>query len=278
MTVKDLIESGMVESYVLGLLDPTERARFEAYLVQYPALRQELARVEQTIAQFAATHAVEPPPQLQEKIWNALQQHGSSDAAPSSVSPKKRFTPRTWTAIVSAALLIETAAILAGGMLLSKIHTRLEQVEANLVSIQRDHQQTVVRLTQGLDDLRLLTRALGWKALAVTLKGTKQQPTARATLWWDKSSGELLLVTPILEPLNLQEQYQLWAIVRGKPVDAGVFSPDSLRLVYPMKPVASAEGFAVTIEPRGGSAVPTLSRMVLVGTLPSPRLTERGTR
>jgi anti-sigma-K factor RskA len=277
MTVKDIIESGIVESYVLGLLDATERAQFEVYLDQYPELQQELARVEQTIAQFAATHAVEPPPQLQEKIWNALQQHAPTDADPASV-PSKRFSQRRWATIVGAAILLESAAIIAGGVVLLKFHTRLEQVEANLVSIQRDHHQTVVRLNQGLDDLRLLTRALGWKALAVTLKGTKQQPTARATLWWDKSSGELLLVTPILEPLNLQEQYQLWAIVRGKPVDAGVFSPDSLRLVYPMKPVASAEGFAVTIEPHGGSAVPTLSRMVLVGTLPSPRLTERGTR
>ncbi|GBD05229.1 hypothetical protein HRbin20_00810 [bacterium HR20] len=277
MTVKDIIESGIVESYVLGLLDATERAQFEVYLDQYPELQQELARVEQTIAQFAATHAVEPPPQLQEKIWNALQQHAPTDQVPASV-PSKRLTPRRWVAIVGAAILLESAAIIAGGVVLLKLHTRVEQVEANLASIQRDHHQTVARLNQGLDDLRLLTRALGGKALAVTLKGTKQQPSARATLWWEKSSGELLLVTPILEPLNTQEQYQLWAIVRGKPVDAGVFSPDSLRLVYPMKPVPSAEGFAVTIEPRGGSAVPTLSRMVLVGMLPSPRLTERGTR
>lgn len=279
MTVKDIVESGMVESYVLDMLDATERAQFETYLDQYPELRQELARVEQTIAQFAATHAIEPPADLQKKIWHSIERQVLPHEQTTSVTHLYRERPQSWFTFVGAAVLIECVAIIAGGILLWKLYTRMENTEATLANVQRAYQQMAVRLDQTLGDLRLLSRALGWKATTVTLKGTSQQPSARATLWWDKSSGELLLATPILEPLSTQEQYQLWAIVRGKLVDAGVFSPDSLRFVYPMKPVASADGFAVTIEPRGGSTVPTLSRMVLVGTLqPPPRLTERGTR
>ena len=68
-------------------------------------------------------------------------------------------------------------------------------------------------------------------------------------------------------PMNDKEhQYQLWALVKGKPVDLGVFdkTPDSAAMKE-MKPIAYADAFAVTLEPRGGSPSPTMDEMMVIG-------------
>ncbi|HEY4654886.1 MAG TPA: anti-sigma factor, partial [Cyclobacteriaceae bacterium] len=59
-------------------------------------------------------------------------------------------------------------------------------------------------------------------------------------------------------------QYQLWGIVDGKPVDAGVFDSDADGLI-PMQRIRGASAFAVTIEPRGGNQQPTLSTLQVIG-------------
>jgi anti-sigma-K factor RskA len=62
-------------------------------------------------------------------------------------------------------------------------------------------------------------------------------------------------------------QYQLWALVGGKPVDLGVFDSgaDTLTNIKEMKSLASADAFAVTLEPRGGSVNPTMDQMMVIG-------------
>jgi anti-sigma-K factor RskA len=53
-----------------------------------------------------------------------------------------------------------------------------------------------------------------------------------------------------------RRSYQLWAIADGKPVSIGVIE-DSGRVVRLLEWQGRADAFAVTIEPEGGSPVPT---------------------
>ena len=65
--------------------------------------------------------------------------------------------------------------------------------------------------------------------------------------------------------LAQENQYQLWAIIDGKPVDAGVFD-NNFKGLLKMKDVGTgAATFAVTIEPRGGRQTPTLETMQVAG-------------
>ncbi len=67
-----------------------------------------------------------------------------------------------------------------------------------------------------------------------------------------------------MKSLAQENQYQLWAIVDGKPVDAGVFDSTTAGLLK-MKALAGAAAFAVTIEPRGGKATPSLETLQVIG-------------
>jgi anti-sigma-K factor RskA len=68
-------------------------------------------------------------------------------------------------------------------------------------------------------------------------------------------------------PLNdTNHQYQLWALVNGKPVDLGVFDAETKLIgLQQMKNIATAQTFAVTLEPRGGSINPTMAQLIAVG-------------
>jgi anti-sigma-K factor RskA len=97
----------------------------------------------------------------------------------------------------------------------------------------------------------------------VILKGTENAPDAQATVYWNQSTKEVYLRIQSLEALSQDQQYQLWAIVDGKPVDMGVFDNDTGLLK--MKTTGKAAAFAVTIEPRGGKASPSLETMQVLG-------------
>jgi anti-sigma-K factor RskA len=81
-----------------------------------------------------------------------------------------------------------------------------------------------------------------------------------------KNTGEVYI-----DPSNLPEapagkQYQLWAIVDGKPVDGGMIittKKDNKYRIQKMKTFGKAEAFAVTLETEGGNPTPKGDMYVL---------------
>jgi anti-sigma-K factor RskA len=63
-------------------------------------------------------------------------------------------------------------------------------------------------------------------------------------------------------------QYQLWAIVDGKPFDAGLLietkTADNKYNIQKMKSFGKAEAFAITLEKKGGSATPSMDKMYVI--------------
>ena len=62
------------------------------------------------------------------------------------------------------------------------------------------------------------------------------------------------------------KQYQLWAIVDGKPVDAGIIG-DCNGGLCKLKNIPKASAFAITLEKKGGSPTPTLTAMFVMGAI-----------
>jgi len=62
------------------------------------------------------------------------------------------------------------------------------------------------------------------------------------------------------------KQYQLWAMVDGQPVNAGVFPLDvKVDGTSKMLDIPKAQAFAITLEDEGGKDVPTLSELCVMG-------------
>jgi hypothetical protein len=104
-------------------------------------------------------------------------------------------------------------------------------------------------------------------AVQVVLNSTKKDKM-KATLFWNPNTHEVWLVGGNLPKLPEGQQYQMWGMVSGKPMDAGVFDASSSgSMMLPMKPMEKPSMFAVTIEKQGGSTNPNLSAMCLMAEL-----------
>jgi hypothetical protein len=68
------LQSGIVESYALGLATPPEVAEFEQLLPHYPELREVLSDFEYHLELFAIDNEVPPPPDIKERIEARLRE------------------------------------------------------------------------------------------------------------------------------------------------------------------------------------------------------------
>ncbi len=88
-----------------------------------------------------------------------------------------------------------------------------------------------------------------------------------ATVYWDSRSKDVYLLVNNLPKPASQKQYQLWAIVDGKPVDAGMvdLSGSQDNMLLKMRNIPEAQAFAITLEKEGGSPSPTMEAMYVLG-------------
>ncbi len=74
MNIELYIQSGIVESYALGLATPAEVAEFEQLLPHYPELKDILSDFEYNLELFSIDHEVPPPPGIRERIEARLRE------------------------------------------------------------------------------------------------------------------------------------------------------------------------------------------------------------
>ena len=72
MNIKEYISSGVVESYVLGLLTAEERFEFEKYCEAYPELKEARTAFELAIEKQAMQNSIAPPADLKQKIASKI--------------------------------------------------------------------------------------------------------------------------------------------------------------------------------------------------------------
>jgi anti-sigma-K factor RskA len=138
----------------------------------------------------------------------------------------------------------------------------LSELIAQNQRVAQDYNRVNDRLDQIEKDLNIMNNPAFNR---VVMKGTANAPGALASVYWNENTREVYLSIQDMKALAQENQYQLWAIIDGKPVDAGVFDPNFDGLLK-MKAIQSgAATFAVTVEPRGGQSSPTLETMQVVG-------------
>lgn len=197
-----------------------------------------------------------PRPQVRERILAALRGAGVVGTARPAPVPRAAW----WLAAAAAILFV---FVLWDDARLRRQREDLRSQTAQLSGELSRAQAEVARR-----DLRV--RVLESDDVKVLYLGGKEpQPSARAKVFWSEKAKTGVILAGNLAPLPADKQYELWVFAQGKPVAAGVFDADaSGRALFESRNLpglATAQNFAVTIEPRGGVAQPT-GPIVLVGT------------
>lgn len=277
MDIKSYISSGIIEACLTGIASEEDVRQMEILSKKYPEIKSEIDKVQQTLTQFSLRYAVEPPKHLKNAIWEKLnQQSSTSQQQPTSTSRNseiasvpaipaaKSVSIWKWQYYAAAAILIVAVSIYFSVSIYQeniKMSNRVAALEQQLKKDQDSYHSEVATYQKSLSNL------VKGNMQGVMLMGTKQHPTMTAMVLWDKKSNEVYLSLKHLPEPPKGMQYQLWSIVDGKPVNAGVYNsqpqkPD-LQKMDAVSP--NTQLFAVTLEKEGGVNSPTLSAMYVAG-------------
>ncbi|WP_316842881.1 anti-sigma factor [Pedobacter gandavensis] len=284
---KAYIESGTLELYVLGDLNAQEQREVEAMAAKYPDVKKEITAIEIAMEKYAMQNAISPSPELESIILGKITAMENAQETPvakpiPAVADQQEATkvlplaPHGYDAKIRTlkiALAACATLLVVSGIALYSAHTELDTAKNQIIALNQDKQRfaaTVNYMTETNKELQTIADMPAdpdWKT--VRLAGTKMDPQAKMTVYWHTSGRHVMLDNSKMSlPKNDEaHQYQLWALVKGKPVDLGVFDvkTDSSHILLKMKEIAGADAFAVTLEKRGGSAGPTMDQMIAMG-------------
>ena len=266
--LKAYIESGVLELYVLGSLSEDEKREVELMLEKHPDLKTEVSEIENALKGYADVNAVNPPEVLRSETLEKL------------VTAKEQDTPIVPIGVkhnhfYKYAFAASVALLLLSVITLINLYSQLKDSYNQIAILQQSNQKYAAHTNYVESQLRDAKQSLNvfhkpeiYKV--VSLKGTPNAPTASMMVAFSAQKSEVMIdVASLKMPANdAQHQYQLWALVNGQPVDLGVFDAkaDSAGMIK-MKSLKSAEAFAVTLEPKGGSITPTMEQMMAMGSI-----------
>ena len=260
MNTKEYIESGIIETCVLGLASETEYREFQALCSRHFEIAEARRAFELTLEEQLMKKAITPPSYLKQQILGSLKTPGQDET--DGKIPKYHAPVRSmnvWKLVAAAYVLI-----LAGTVYwVYHIDRKYQKLISDTIEIanQRDH-------SSHLDAI-------------IALKSIVQRPSVKwsimvepaneshcmAHIYWDSvSKNTFLLLNAIPKPLS-GKQFQLWALLNDQPVNLGIFDIQKEGQLIQMKDIHAANAFYITIEPRGGSIIPNMKATYAVGQL-----------
>ena len=264
MNVTEYIASGILESYVMGAVSDQERREVECLSSIYPDIRRELDQLSETLENYALLHSVEPPASIKSKLLAQLDFEKPVQETIVRPMPVERTSSPTFRATWIVAASMGLLLLLFSFFLLNQLRTNqktLASVQTDNGTLQAQMRQLRDQKNQDQERLAVLQRA-GMRV--IELRGNEKAPSGDMLVYWNTQTKQISVDVKSLPKLPAGQQYQLWSMVGGKPVDAGVFDADGSTQLFQRlnRLVARADAFAVTVEKRGGSPIPTLSTLL----------------
>jgi anti-sigma-K factor RskA len=270
LELNDIISSGLLELYVLGVASNDENMQVEQWRKQFPEVEEEIEEIENAMESYAVAQAVQPDASVKTKILDEISFSVKNNVVQESFSqknePAKVYSiPTYFKWAVAASIVLLAGSLIFNYTWYNKYQSATDslQVAQNELSKQKEIAEKEKEIAAGMTkDMQVVTDK---NALPVVLKGTPHAPHALAKIFWMTNTGEVYV-----DPTNLpkpapDKQYQLWAIVDGKPVDGGMISmQNGVYKIQKMKSFGKADAFAITLEKQGGSPTPTMEEMYVI--------------
>ena len=280
MDIQVYLESGIIESYVLGLAEPEEMLEIERLKEEYPEVQMGIDDFSIAIEEQAFKNAVAPPHEIKAQILASLQFNQglrSGHDTPLVVAynsslnhnkPVVSIAPLTtnWKYLAAASIILFVLSAIVNLSLYNRYITTKSEYAA-LINERNTLQANSQVFQTKIKDYQSASQMMADPTIAmVQLKDPSNKENNMTTVFWDSKTKEVYLLTNKLPAPDKNQQYQLWALVDGKPVDAGILDPQCTSLCK-MKNIPRAQAFAITLEKAGGSPVPTMDKLYVMGNI-----------
>ena len=251
MNIKEYISSGVVESYVLGLLSAQERFEFEQFCETYPELKEARNAFELAIEKQAMENAMPPSAGIKEKILSAIEQKPKTSKIINMESTTPRRSGFNWLAAASIILFL-----VAGYFAYTFYNQNKELKETNQ------------KFTTKVDSLLNERKIMESENVTVVNMVAMKPNAPSANIYWDTTSANVYMLVKNMPKLASDKQYQLWSLIDSnglKPTSLGLFDGGQEKVIIKMDNAQKADAFAITIEKRGNTGGPDLGQLQNMG-------------
>lgn len=246
--INDILATDLLERYVLGDVTKEEQMKVDLLRIDHKLVRDKLADLELTMERTAIENSVKAPDSVRECIIKNI--HG--DHTESITSQKSASFKSSWLAMAASLLLGCFSTWLIMNNQLSSAKKVNQEQAADLEILHRDCDQ--------------LTKQYAFinhtNTIPVLLEGNVSQDEHQVVVYWNDRLQRSMLRVINLPGLKTDETFQLWADVDGKMKSLGVFDAgQAIADAIPMNYLDNAASLNITIEPKGGSEHPDVSRL-----------------
>ena len=260
LTLNEIRDSGLLELYVLGDLAGEELKSVEEAIGKYPELRQDIYEISKTLEVYAKAHALAAPVGTWDTISDQLPGKKASDS--STPPPSSSGGGMSW----GWPLAFFVGVLLAGYFindLMNKNTTLLSQNTELTSQLDNCEDESEQRQSQ----LLLLEKIQDRDNSILIAEATPKYPETQLYFYNNETKQTALLQIKNLPELEPGQSFQLWSLKEGvDPIPLDVFGFPSSYLIE-VQFVGNSNAYAITIEPEGGSQVPTLDNLIAVFTV-----------
>ena len=275
MDIKAYIESGLIENYVLGLASEEENAEINRLRDNYPEIDIAIDSFASNLELYLSSSSIAPPAYIKERIFESLKQENTYNGryvhnekeeqlqTPVITLKKNIFT---WKWIAAASFLLLMLSSVFNFLLYNRYVDKYDAYQA-LLSEKNSLSATNKIFQASQKEWELASKMMSDPSMVmIRMKTTAGKNNKDATVFWNSKSKDVYVVANELPHPEMGKQFQLWAIVDGKPVDAGIIDTNCTGICK-MKNIIKAQAFAITLEKSGGNPNPTMEQLMVMGAI-----------
>jgi len=260
MDSEKILQSGILEQYVLGLVSDEECAEIEVYMVAFPEVNEKVQRLRSCMEHYTGLHDIRSPEKQTKKIGNSNCDKLSGKARKRCLSVETKFGQpqqkeqlaemqnhtRLLTALASISIIFFAGLSIYFYQKQASESSALVEIKQQFSELQQQQQVLVSQMQTTTTDNALLKDKVTQK---MRMKGVGVMPEAEVTVFYNAEKKRT-----VLDPISLPEApkdhyYQLWAEVDQRTVDMGTINQRIKHNgLIPINFVDNADNFTITLK------------------------------
>ncbi len=258
MDSEKILQSGILEQYVLGLVSDEESAEIEVYMVAFPEVNEKVQRLRSCMEHYTGLHDISSP---KKSNLSAVECNELSDKARKHcLSVETKFGQpqqkeqlaemqnhtRLLTGLASISIIFFAGLSIYFYQKQASETAALTEVQRELLALKKEYQMMVSQTKITTPDNSFLKDETTRK---MNMKGVGVMPEAEVIVYYNPKEKRT-----VLDPVSLPEapkdhHYQLWAAVGQRNVDMGKINQGRKKnRLIPIDFVANADDFTITLK------------------------------
>lgn len=272
MTNKELIASGELELYVAGVLPESRMKEIAEIATNDAEVLSEIEQIEAIVMRLAKEANPKNEQHFSEVLKKIIVDRVATDTKVRSLDTSEKSaskSPNFRNIVGWAAAILFLVFFGLQYQQNAKLDEEIINKEKELAALQTRLNNQVAELSYKQSVLSAVTSD---QTKIIQLAGQQISPKSAVKVFWDQENRQVVLDTKKLPKAPEGMVYQVWSLKLNplQPTSIGLLEGHGdQQNLFLLENANLSEGFGITLEPAGGSKVPTLEKLYVLGVVAS---------